>query len=211
MSLQPAHKKPSQLVVPDGVNLDEREAFAYRVWLGKNEAPISPSTQGQMFQLYLQGKNCEEIRRLNPGFQLGAIVAARVAGKWDVERTRYLETLFAGIRQRVQQSAMETTDAICDLLAAKNKFMRDRVLRFIQTGDESLVESLKLGDIKAYKELVEALMKITGQDQNKKVSGTLNVSVTPAPAPSAPTGNAVVLAALVQTKRDEEAKKKRGG
>jgi len=209
--MQPQLAPASQaVVVPEGVSLDEREAFAFRVWAGKNEAPIAPSTQGQMFQLYLQGKSTEEIRRLNPGFSLGAIVASRVNGKWDAERARYLESLFLGIRQRVAQSAMETTDTICDLLAAKNKLLRDRVLRFIQTGDEALIEGLKLGDIKTYKELIEALMKVTGQDQNKKLSGTLTVAVAAAPGATAPTAdNSHILAALVQTKREEEARQKR--
>jgi hypothetical protein len=202
MSLQPAPANQSALVLPDGVSLADREAFAYRVWLGKNESPISPSTQAQMFQLYLQGKGCEEIRRLNPGFTLGSIVAARVLGKWDAARARHMESLFVNIRQRVQQAAMETTDALCDYLAAKNKFMRDRVLRYIQTGDESLIEGLKLGDIKGYKELVEALMKVTGQDQNKKLSGTLNVAVTTSPAASSSqVDNTVILAALRDAKK----------
>lgn len=199
----------SLVLVPEDVSLDEREAFAYRVWCTKKDPPIAASTQAQFYQLFLQGKSCEEIRRLNPGFQLGAIVAARVHGKWDRERDRHLSDLLVKTRQRVQQTTMETVDVLCDLLAAKNKLYRDKVLKFLQTGDEELIADLKLGDIRGYKEVAEALMKITGQDQQKKVSGTVNLNVSAAPTPTAnPTVNpSEVLAALRDYKRLQEEEK----
>lgn len=157
--------------------------------------------------LFLQGKSCEEIRRLNPGFSLGAIVAARLSGKWDEQRTKHLTELQEQTKGRVQQSVLETVDVMCDLLAAKNKLYRDKVLKFIQTGDEEYLRGLDVAGLKGYKEIAEALMKLTGQDGNKKVTGIIThvheAAAPVRPALPAPEQNRSALAYLRDKKLSE--------
>ena len=57
------------------------------------------------------------------------------------------------------------------MLAAKNKLIQDRLLLYLQTGDESHISDLGLGGIEGYRKLVDVLQKLTGQDQVKTVRG----------------------------------------
>jgi len=60
-----------------------------------------------------------------------------------------------------------------DLLAAANKQFGDKLKRFIQTGDESeLGKDLSVNSLKQYKDAVDLMMKLTGQDKESKVKVT---------------------------------------
>ena len=191
--------------LPQGVVLSEREHKAYAYWCASKEPSIAPSTSAQFFQLFLQGKSCEQIRQINPGFQLGAIVAARINGKWDEEAAVHLKDLLGKARQRIQQTTLETVDLFCDLLTAKNKLYREKVMKFIQTGNEKEIEGLDLYGVKGYKEVIESLLKVTGQD-SKKVSGNVTVTVEP-PAAAAPVTSETAAAILSALKVAKDEKK----
>ena len=193
-------------VLDPNLILNDRELSAYHYWQSTQDPPIAPSTQAKMFELFLQGKELEEIRRLNPGFSLGAIAAARLQGGWDQQRDQHLQDLLGKVRGRVQQSFLETVDLFCDLLAAKNKVHRDKVLKFIQSGDERELADLNLGGMKGYKDIIEGLAKLTGQDQNRKVSGsvTLQVETPRANQPMAPADAAAIISALLASNKKKE-------
>lgn len=146
-----------------------RERMAYRRFLATEEDPIALTTQTKFFELFLMGKNCEEIRKLNAGFSLGQIIAARVESEWDRKRDEAVEALFQGAKDRVQKTMLETAMVFCDILTAKNKQYADKIMRYIQTGDEAQLADLQLGGIKGYKDLIEALQKIAGQEPSRLI------------------------------------------
>jgi hypothetical protein len=147
-----------------------RERMAYRKFLATDEDPIALSTQAKFFELFVIGKSCEEIRKLNAGFSLGQIMAARLEGEWEKKRNEAAEALFEGAKQRVQQTMLETAMVFCDILTAKNKQYSDKIMRYIQTGDEAQLADLQLGGIKGYKDLIEALQKIAGQEPSRLIN-----------------------------------------
>lgn len=158
--------------------LTERELREYRIYMRLKQPPMAPSAEGEFFRLFLNGVNCEEIHRLNPnGFSLGAIVRARIEFDWDQKRREHQEQLSLRIRDRVMQVQLETTERVANELAASNKAINERVLRYIQTGDDKALEGTGIGTLKHLKETVELLLKLTGQDGDKKteqkVTGTV--------------------------------------
>jgi hypothetical protein len=154
--------------------LDPRELYAYTVCLGAKSPQISTSTAAKFFELFLNGRTCEDIRKLNPGFSLGQIVIARIQGEWDRLKLEYQQNLLLSVRERFQQAQLETVTLLADMLAARVKLDRERYARFLQTGDESEIkDAIQIGSIKDLKATLEALMKATGQDSDKKVSGTI--------------------------------------
>jgi len=68
---------------------------------------------------------------------------------------------------RIAQVQVDTALTLANILAAKNKLYQDRVLRFLQTGDETHIADLGLGGIDGYRKLIEGLQKVTGQDKKK--------------------------------------------
>lgn len=154
-------------------NLTKREAHAYTIWCGTEDAPLSPALNAKLFNLFLQGKSTEEIRRLNQTLKLGAIVAARIEGRWDERREEHLDQLLSSTMQRVQQATLETADFVCDLLAVANREHGDKLRKYLQSGDESELGEFRINNLTSLKTTIEALQKLTGQERqtNVKVSG----------------------------------------
>jgi len=65
-------------VAADQSPLTEREKYAFQKHVSKRDPPIAPITAVKLFELFLAGRTCEDIRRLNPAFTLGQIVHARI-------------------------------------------------------------------------------------------------------------------------------------
>lgn len=171
---------PEEIVVkePEPTDLlSPEEAKAYRLYMKKNDPPLAPKIQAELFSLYLNGSSCEEIAQLNPHFNLGMIVRARVEGLWDKRRNEHLANLFSGVRERVQQVQMESIMLTSDLLAAANKRFGEKLKRYIQTGDERELGALQVDSLKQYRDAVDLLLKLTGQDKKVEVKGEITKTV----------------------------------
>jgi hypothetical protein len=135
------------------------------VWRGTEKPPLAPSLNAKLFQLFLQGKGTEEIRRLNPQLGLGEIVAARIEGRWDERREEHLDALLSNTSLRVQQVTLETADFVCDILAVANREHGDRLRRYLQSGDETELGDFRVTTLAGFKTAIEMLQKLTGQDR----------------------------------------------
>jgi len=145
--------------------LNERELYAYNHFCSGQLPPIAPSLNAKMFGLFLQGRTCEEIRRLNQAITLGQIVAARIEGDWDRRRSEHLDRLLTETSLRVQQSTLETANFVCDLLAVADKEHGDKLRLYLQTGDKKDLGEFKIDSIFNLKQTIEVLQKLTGQER----------------------------------------------
>lgn len=168
--------------------LTHREEAAYRMHLKASEPPLSPSLQMQLFELYLNGYSCEQIASLNRGIRLGAIVRAFKEGDWMNKRGAYINHLLENVKDRVQQVQCEAVVFASDLLAVAHKMFGGKLQRYLQTGDESELGGLAINSLKQYKETVDLLLKLTGQDGTKKlsVSGEIKHGLEATPQTIAP-------------------------
>ncbi len=148
--------------------LNIREQEAHEKYLRGGGAPLAPSTAGKFFELFLQGHSCEEIAKLNPGFGLGIVVKARLDHHWDDLRNEHMLELMKGIRSRVQQSHLEAVVFAADAMAVYHKLMGDKFKKFLQTGDPAELGEFKNASFRTYKDFVDMLLKLTGQDGAKK-------------------------------------------
>lgn len=155
------------VVVQD--KLTPRERSAYEFLVKANQPRLSPTLSSQLYELFLAGKSCEEIVRLNPGISLGQVVRARVEDNWDERKERHTTQLMDGIRERVQHSTIENVAFLSDLLAATRKYYGDKIAKYLQTGNvDDLGATVNLiGSMKAFKETAELMMKMTGQESTK--------------------------------------------
>lgn len=153
--------------------LTPKEKEAYLKYVEANKPPLAASTAANFFALFLQGHTCEEIAKLNPAFGLGIIVKARVDHSWDLARDENLENLMTNIRQVAQQKQLASIRFVTDAMAAFEKLAGEKFQRYIQTGDSAQLGEWKDMSLKQYKELLELLLKLTGQEGNttKKVTG----------------------------------------
>lgn len=138
---------------------------------GLGSFPLSPDTAIQFFSLYLQGRSLSEIVDLNPQYSLGTIVNSAVEGRWDLKYKEYLEELYSKAKNRTLQTAAEGVGFIADLLAVTHIKDGTKLKKYIQTEDPECLKggNFEIQSLRQYKEAVEVLMKLTGQDNIKKV------------------------------------------
>lgn len=173
MSDTPHNPQAPQLLKPlDGLTL--RESEAYQKYQNSGKPGLAPSTAAGLFALYLQGKSTEEISTLNPSLGLGLIVKTKVEGNWDILKQEHINSMFATVRETVQNTTMSTIRYLCDGIAAFQKSTGDRYAKYLQTGDEKLLfdsHGDELLSFKRFKDMVEMVQVLTGAQQ--KVTGEI--------------------------------------
>src|ERR1017187_5168512 len=178
---------------------------------GASTYPIAPSSQVQLYALYLQGRTLSEIRQLNhPSFSLGQIVYSAVENDWEGQRKEYLAGLMGKARERLQQIGCEAVAFMGDTLAAAHKQHGESLQKYIQSGNPADLGAFGIGSIRQYKEVLELLLKASGQDKtsttNLNVRGeVLHTANTSSPsAPQSNTGKS-----LLELAADKKAREKK--
>ncbi len=151
--------------------LSKRELAVYNIWRGTEQPVLAPSLNVKLFSLWLAGKDCEEIRRLNPALSLGQIIHARLTGDWDRRREEHIDKLLTETSTRVQQTTLEAATFVCDLIAVANREHGDRLRRYLQTGDEKELGDFRVSGLQGLKLAIEMLQKLTGQERKTTISG----------------------------------------
>lgn len=165
--------------------LSDSELDAYLKYVESGAPGLAPSKSAEFYSLFLQGHSCHEIARLNPAYGLGLIIKARVEHDWDGQKDRYVGDLLSGIREKVQKTQLEAISFASDGMAVFHKLLGEKFKKFLQSGDASVLGDFKDMSFKTYKELLENMIKLTGQGgDNKKVSGeVLHIHTVEQPVP----------------------------
>lgn len=160
--------------------LDQREMDAYRYVLKAKAVEIAEETAERMYQVFLQGKTCEDIRKINKGYSLGQIVSCRIKYGWDVRVAQYKAALQVGVPDRAMQTSLETVDLLSKLLAVNRMQMEEAIDKYMLSRNPDDLKGVILAKSpKELKELVELLMKMTGQDKKRiEFSGKVTVDQT---------------------------------
>ncbi len=157
--------------------LSPRELDAYRYFLRAKQSSIAEDAADRLYQLYLQGQSCEDIRRVAVGFSLGQVVAARIVGEWDSKVAGYRENLVANVPIQAEQTHLEAVDFLGNLLKATYMKYGDKIRKYLATGDEAHLIDVPLPkSVREFGAVMDLFMKSTGQDKRRvEVSGTLKV------------------------------------
>jgi hypothetical protein len=177
--------------------LSPDELRAYNEYIDAGKPSLSPVTEKQFYELYLNGKPTTEIQRINPSMPLGIIVRAKIDNRWDERREFHIAQLLEGVKERVQHTQLEAINFACDLLSVVHKQQGEKLKRYLQTGDDADLSSIANGmGLKSYKEVLEILLKLTGQDKDKgdkKVEITHKIDDSPRAAGLSPLQAAKIL------------------
>ena len=172
---------------------------------------LSPLAAAKLYNLFLEGCTLTEIADLNPELGLGTIVSSAVSDRWDIRRQEYREELYDRAKQNALQIVAEGANFMTTVLVAAHKKHGDKLRKYIQTEDpQYLVNTINIESLRGYKEAVEVFMRLTGQDQIKRVLVDGNVTHTDAPPkePPKPELSPVALATditqLAALKRDRK-------
>ncbi len=182
---------------------------------GVETYPLSPSIAAKLYALYLNCNSLTEVAELNSELGLGTIVNSAVEDKWNLRRQEYLENLYRSASDRMLQTAAEGASFVATALAVAHKKHGEKMKKYLQTEDPEWLKgsAFEISSMRAYKEAVDILMKLTGQDRIKKleVEGSVthtdkaqepSESLQPSPSPLSLATSISQLAALKRGSKD---------
>ncbi len=156
--------------------LNDTERVALLAYRREPQLRLSQDTQMRMFTLFLAGHSAAEIQSLNKQFSLGQILTARLEGNWDRRRREHIESLYANVLSRIQQTTVESVGFLADQMSAVHKNFGEKARKYLQSGDPKDFDDFGIDGIKNYKAAIEAWQKLTGQE---KASTEVNVTNGP--------------------------------
>jgi hypothetical protein len=145
------------------------EDIEYRRYLASGKPPLSPGAALKLYELFVQGIECDRIASLNPTLGLGIILRARIDHEWDRRRAEYLADLYSGANERLRQVGAESLNFMGIALAAAHKDLGKHYEKYLMTGDPADLGPFRIMSFKTYKDVIETLVKLTGQDNKKTV------------------------------------------
>lgn len=132
----------------------------------------------RLFKFYLMGRSVDDLQRMNHAFTLGLIVRAKVEGDWDERRLVYTNELLDGVKDRVKMTQLEAVHFVADQLGVAHASFRERFMRYLESGDEAVLGELAIKNVKQYRESIDLLLHLTGQNNPvKKVETKHTVKV----------------------------------
>lgn len=171
----------------DGTSLfSQREKDILAETEKRGVKPISPTLAAQFFELFLEGYSCQQIAKQNPHFSEGDILFLRKKRNWDSDRDHYAYNLQVQIREKLIKQRLESLEFLTNMLSVTHKEHKEKVLRYLQTGKEEDRPENWITGPSAYKGILEAIQKLTGEDRvttqniksESKVTVESNVPVT---------------------------------
>jgi hypothetical protein len=149
--------------------LSTDEHIEYQRYLASGKPPLSPGSALKLYELFVQGIECAEIARLNPTLGLGIILRARIDHEWDKRRDEYLGDLYSQANTRLRQVGAESLNFLGLALAAAHKDLGEHMKKYLMSGNPEDLGPFRIMSFKTYQSVVETLVKLTGQDNQKTV------------------------------------------
>lgn len=137
--------------------------------------PIADSLATQFYNLFIEGLTCREIAQRNKPIQERDILYLRWKNQWDQKRMEALNVLIQRVSQKLTKGKLEAADFLTTLASAYHKQYADQLLKYLQTGKEE--DKPDFPSLKYYKEIIELLNKITGEDRKIQVDAVVSHSV----------------------------------
>jgi hypothetical protein len=139
------------------------ELAAYEDYRAASKPDLSLDTNKRLYGLYLHGLKVQELADMNPAIPFGALIKARVDGRWDERREEYLGELLGGVGREVKQLAAEAVGFLALQLTVFHHRYGQMMRRYLQTGDEKdfLAAKAAIPDsIRDQKTVIEMLARL---------------------------------------------------
>ena len=176
LSLTKRFKVQNELQAQDKY-LSSRELELYEDAVNNGARPISASLSKEMLNLFVAGSTCLEIQNLNQGITEKDVVYCRVRNRWDEQREEYVQSWTQKIKLKLLNQKLESLDHVTNIIQAYHKSENEQLLRYIQTGKEEDKPKTWIHGSKSYKETIEILQKLTGEDRVQKIKTEQNINV----------------------------------
>ncbi len=147
--------------------LTAQDLTEYERYCQGNKPNLSPDVNKRLYELYLNGMSVDDMQALNPGLPRGAILKARVDGRWDERRDVYLGEILADVPGRMKQLAAESLGFMSLMLAVAHKEQGEALKLYLQTGDAKHLGDFRIKSFGQYKQVIEAISRLLEAGKGK--------------------------------------------
>lgn len=169
--------------------LSAGDVVEYQKYCDSGKPNLSLDTNKRLYELYVSGLSVDDMLALNTALPRGAVLKARVDGRWDERRDAYLGELLGETAPRLRQMAAESLGFMHLLLSVAMKEHGTKLKRYIQTGDPKDLGDFRITSLGQMKTIFESIARLLDAGKSKGEGAPL-VQVTAGQGASVTVGSA---------------------
>lgn len=142
--------------------LTDEEYRLARSYLRKHKTAgaIKDLEAAKLYELFLLGDSFQKLSLQFPQYPIGQIILTAALRGWAHDRDKMLSTLQDRVRAKVVKSVLEQVDFLTTMVSVANTEHLDAMMKYIQDPINNPKPSMRITNIKEYKEVSENLYKI---------------------------------------------------
>jgi hypothetical protein len=126
----------------------------------KTKGALQDLDAAKLYELYLLGDSIPKIAQQFQQFPVGQIALTAALRGWAKDRDKMLHTLQDRVRAKVVKSVLEQVDFLTSMMGVANTEHLGDMVRYIQDPANNPKPSMRINNIKEYKDVAETLYKI---------------------------------------------------
>lgn len=170
--------------------LSAGDVVEYQKYCDSGKPNLSLDTNKRLYELYVSGLSVDDMLALNTALPRGAVLKARVDGRWDERRDAYLGELLGETAPRLRQMAAESLGFMHLLLSVAMKEHGTKLKRYIQTGDPKDLGDFRITSLGQMKTIFESIARLLDAGKTKGGEGAPLVQVNAGQGASVTVGSA---------------------
>lgn len=173
--------------VEQKVGFSKTELVKVQDHLDKNgPTTLPPLVAEKMFEQFLGGSSLAEVARFYSEYSTNAVYFTAYHYNWPAQRDEYALDIQTRVKQKVLHSKYQQIDLVGTMIqVAHTETMQAMQMYLKNPNDRNLPKTLRIKTIKELSMAIEMMGNIIGQDNNKRIDVTGNITTSP----SEPTGN----------------------
>lgn len=140
----------------------------------KTAGAIDEVESMKLYEMYMVGCSFYEIHQQFPRYSVDQIILTAALRGWPRDRDKMMGSLRDRVQAKVVKSVIEQVDFLTTMLSVANAEHMEAMKKFVIDPDKNPLPSIRVQNIKEYKEVVETLHKLvagaTGAAKNSKSS-----------------------------------------
>lgn len=140
----------------------------------KTAGAIDEVESMRLYEMFMVGCSFYEIHQQFPQYSIDQIILTAALRKWPKDRDKMLFSLRDRVQAKVVKSVIEQVDFLTSMLSVANAEHLESMRKFIIDPENNPPPSVRVENIKEYKEVVETLQKLvagaSGKSSNSKSS-----------------------------------------
>jgi hypothetical protein len=142
--------------------LSEEEQKLATKYLRKNKTAgaLQDLEAAKLYEMYLLGDSIAKIAQQFPNFPIGQIALTAALRGWAKDRDKMQHTLQDRVRAKVVKSVLDQVDFLTTMMAVTNAEHLEAMIRYVQDPINNPKPSMRVTNIKEYKDVAETLYKI---------------------------------------------------